>query len=221
MEQNIVLRVENLAKKYHGKTVLDNVSFELKKGSATALVGSNGSGKTTLMRIIAGLVVPDGGTVSMFGSQNDKELRNARQKAGFLIESPIYYGYMSVKKNLKLRAGLYGGAAAEYIDELCNRLKLSEYDVGHGRTSLLSYGQKGRYAIASTLVGNPELLILDEPFNGLDEESTLLVYELFRELRDKHGVTLLLSGHVAEQMQQVCTDTLLIKNGIMSAGEEA
>ena len=221
MEQNIVLRVENLSKKYRGKTVLDNVSFELKKGSATALVGSNGSGKTTLMRIIAGLVVPDGGTVSMFGSQNDKELRTARQKAGFLIESPIYYGYMPVKKNLKLRAGLYGGAAAEYIDELCNRLKLSEYDVGHGRTSLLSYGQKGRYASASALVGKPELLILDEPFNGLDEESTSLVYELFRELRDKHGVTLLLSGHVAEQIQQVCTDTLIIKNGVMSAGEEA
>jgi len=221
MEQNIVLRVENLSKKYRGKTVLDNVSFELKKGSATALVGSNGSGKTTLMLIIAGLVVPDSGTVSLFGSQNDRELRNARQKAGFLIESPIYYGYMSVKKNLKLRAGLYGSAAAEYIDELCNRLKLSEYDVGHGRTSLLSYGQKGRYAIASALVGKPELLILDEPFNGLDEESTLLVYELFRELREKHGVTLLLSGHVAEQIQQVCTNTLLIKNGVMSAGEEA
>lgn len=221
MKQNVVLRVENLMKKYRGKTVLDRVSFELKKGSATALVGSNGSGKTTLMRIVAGLVAPDGGTVSMFGAQNDKELRNARQKAGFLIESPIYYGYMSVKKNLKLRAGLYGGASAEYIDELCDRLKLTEYDVGHGRTSLLSYGQKGRYAIASTLVGKPELLILDEPFNGLDDESTALVYELFRELREQHGVTLLLSGHVAEQIQQVCTDTLFIKNGVMSAGEEA
>lgn len=221
MEQNIVLRVDKLSKKYRGKTVLNDVSFELKKGSATALVGSNGSGKTTLMRIVAGLVVPDSGTVSLLGSQNDKELRAARQKTGFLIEAPIYYGYMSVKKNLKLRAGLYGGAAAEYIDELCQRLKLTERDVGHGRTSLLSYGQKGRYAIASTLVGKPELLILDEPFNGLDDESTGLVYELFRELREKHGVTLLLSGHVAEQIQQVCTDTLFIKDGIMSAGEEA
>ena len=221
MEQNVVLKVENLSKKYRGKNVLKDVSFELKKGSATALVGSNGSGKTTLMRIAAGLVVPDSGTVSLFGSQSDKELRAARQRTGFLIESPIYYGYMSVKKNLKLRAGLYGGAAAEYIDELCRRLKLTEYDVGHGRTSLLSYGQKGRYAIASTLVGKPELLILDEPFNGLDDESTELVYSLFRELREKHGVTLLLSGHVAEQIQQVCTDTLLIKDGVMSTGEEA
>lgn len=221
MEQNVVLRVENLTKKYRGKTVLDGVSFELKKGSATALVGSNGSGKTTLMRIVAGLVVPDRGTVSLFGSQNDRELRKARQKTGFLIEAPIYYGYMPVKKNLKLRAGLYGGAAEEYIEELCRRLKLTEYDVGRGRTSLLSYGQKGRYAIASTLVGKPELLILDEPFNGLDDESTVLVYELFRELREKHGVTLLLSGHVAEQIQQVCTDTLIIKDGVMSTGEEA
>lgn len=221
MEQNVVLKVENLSKKYRGKNVLKDVSFELKKGSATALVGSNGSGKTTLMRIAAGLVVPDSGTVSLFGSQSDRELRAARQRTGFLIESPIYYGYMSVKKNLKLRAGLYGGAAAEYIDELCRRLKLTEYDVGHGRTSLLSYGQKGRYAIASTLVGKPELLILDEPFNGLDDESTELVYSLFRELREKHGVTLLLSGHVAEQIQQVCTDTLLIKDGVMSTGEEA
>lgn len=221
MGQNVVLRVENLTKKYRGKTVLDGVSFELKKGSATALVGSNGSGKTTLMRIVAGLVVPDRGTVSLFGSQNDRELRKARQKTGFLIEAPIYYGYMPVKKNLKLRAGLYGGAAEEYIEELCRRLKLTEYDVGRGRTSLLSYGQKGRYAIASTLVGKPELLILDEPFNGLDDESTVLVYELFRELREKHGVTLLLSGHVAEQIQQVCTDTLIIKDGVMSTGEEA
>ena len=88
MEQNVVLHIENLSKKYKGRTVLDNVSFELKKGSATALVGSNGSGKTTLMRIVAGLVVPDSGRVSLFGSQTEKELRNARQKVGFVIKHP-------------------------------------------------------------------------------------------------------------------------------------
>lgn len=221
MGQSIVLQVEKLEKKYRGKSVLKNINFSLKKGSATALVGSNGSGKTTLMRILAGLVIPDAGSVSLFGSQNAKELRMARRKCGFLIEEPIYYGYMSVRKNLKLRAGLYGGAAGEHIDELCKRLKLTEYDVGNGRISLCSYGQKGRYGIASTLVGNPEMLILDEPFNGLDDESTGIVYELFRELREKHGVTLLLSGHVAEQLQHVCTDELLMKDGVMSAGEEA
>ena len=220
MEQNVVLHIENLSKKYKGRTVLDNVSFELKKGSATALVGSNGSGKTTLMRIVAGLVVPDIGRVSLFGSQTEKELRNARQKVGFVIETPIYYGYMSVKKNLKLRAGLYGGVSSEYIDELCQRLKLTSADVGDGKTSLLSMGQKARYSIASALVGRPELLILDEPFNGLDDESVELVCKLFRELREQ-DVTLLLSGHVAEQIQQVCTDTLFIKDGVLHAGEEA
>ncbi len=218
MEQNAVLQVENLSKKYKGRTVLDNVSFSLEKDSATALVGSNGSGKTTLMRIIAGLVVPDSGTVSLFGSQNERELRNARQKVGFVIENPIYYGYMAVKKNLKLRAGLYGGVSNEYIDELCQRLKLTASDVGDGRTSLLSMGQKARYSIASALVGKPELLILDEPFNGLDDESVELVYKLFRELREQ-GVTLLLSGHVAEQIQQVCTETLYIKDGVLKAEE--
>lgn len=227
MNNNIAVRVDNLSKKYKGKTVLNNVSFELEKGSATALVGVNGSGKTTLMRILAGLVLADSGSISLLGSETGRELRRARNKSGFLIEAPIYYSSMSVKKNLAIRAGLYGSVDTKYIKELLKRMKLSEREVGNGRISLLSYGQKSRYGILSALVSKPELIVLDEPFNGLDEEGADIAAALLNELRYEHGVTILISGHIDEQLERVCTERLLFENGSVSklehieAAEEA
>lgn len=213
---DFAVKTERLCKSYRGRPVVKDVSFALERGAAMAIVGANGSGKTTLMRILAGLAVADSGSVSLLGAEGERALRAARQRVGFLIEAPIGYGSLPVRKNLLLRAGLYGKPDRDYIEELMERLQLTEKDVGNGRLSLLSYGQKGRYGLAAALVNRPELLVLDEPFNGIDKENVASVCAFLNELREQRGVTLFLSGHVTEQLRLVCPQALVMEGGVLS-----
>ena len=148
-----VLEVSNIHKRYQNRDVLKDVSFRLEAGTATALVGPNGAGKTTLIRILAGLVVPEEGSVALFGSANDRELRLARQRVGFIVDSAYGYDNMTVKKNLILRAELYGKPDKNYIQELREELRLTEksHIASRQQLKLLSLGQKGRYALAAAL----------------------------------------------------------------------
>ena len=211
-----VLEVSNIHKRYQNRDVLKDVSFRLEAGTATALVGPNGAGKTTLIRILAGLVIPEAGTVSLFGSTNDRELRLARQQVGFIVDSAYGYDNMTVKQNLILRAELYGKPDKAYIQELREELRLTdEYHISpRQQLKHLSLGQKGRYALAAALVHKPKLLILDEPLVGIDKENVNIVSDLLNRLRDE-GVAMLLSGHVAEQLGQICTHALLLEEGTM------
>ena len=214
--RGFVLEVSNIRKRYQNRDVLKNVSFRLEPGTATALVGPNGAGKTTLIRILAGLVVPEEGTVSLFGSTNEKELRLARQQVGFIVDSAYGYDTMTVQQNLILRAELYGKPDKAYIQELKKDLRLTEEFHISPRLQLkhLSLGQKGRYTLAAALVHKPKLLILDEPLVGIDRENVNIVSDLLNRLRDE-GVAMLLSGHVAEQLRLICTHAILLEEGIM------
>jgi len=211
-----VLAVSHLRKAYQKRDVLKDVSFALAPGTATALVGPNGAGKTTLIRILAGLAVPEEGTVSLFGSMNEKELRVARQQVGFIVDSAYGYDNMTVRQNLTLRAELYGRPDQAWITEVREALRLTEeYHIGpRQQLKHLSLGQKGRYALASAMVQKPKLLILDEPLVGIDRENVKIVSDLLNRLRQE-GVSMLLSGHVAEQMRKICTHALLLEEGIM------
>jgi ABC-2 type transport system ATP-binding protein len=211
-----VLEVSHIRKAYQKRDVLKDVSFSLGPGDAVALVGPNGAGKTTLIRILAGLVVPEEGSVSLFGSSNGRELRLARQRVGFIIDSAYGYDSMTVQQNLILRAELYGKPDKKYIRELREELRLTdEYHIAsRQQLKLLSLGQKGRYALAAALVHKPKLLILDEPLVGIDKENVNIVSDLLDRLRAE-GVAMLLSGHVAEQLRRICTHALLLENGIM------
>ena len=213
---NTALDISHLCKVYHKRDVLKDVSFTLKPGTATALVGPNGAGKTTLIRIIAGLVVPEKGTVSLFGSTNEKELRAARQQVGFIVDSAYGYDNMTVRQNLTLRAELYGKPDQAWISEVRKELRLTEeFHIGPSQQLRhLSLGQKGRYALAAALVHKPRLLILDEPLVGIDKENVKTVSDLMNRLRAE-GVAMLLSGHVAEQLQKICTHALLLEEGVM------
>lgn len=216
MTKGTVLTVEHLQKTYGKRDVLKDVSFTLEEGTATALVGPNGAGKTTLIRILAGLVMPEKGRISLLGSTNDKELREARKKVGFIVGTAFGYDNMSVSKNLDLEAELYGKPDWEWIKELRKELRLTEeFGIAAGeKLKLLSLGQKGRYALAAALVHKPKLLILDEPLVGIDKENVNIVSNLLTRLREE-GVAMLLSGHVAEQLQKICTHALLLEEGIM------
>ncbi len=212
-----ILEISHLRKVYQKRDVLKDVTFSLEPGTATALVGPNGAGKTTLIRILAGLVIPEEGSVSILGSTNDRELRLARQKVGFIVESAFGYDTMTVRQNLILRAELYGKPDKAWIDELREALRLTdEYGIANReRLKLLSLGQKGRYGLASALVHKPKLLILDEPLVGIDKENVRLVSDLLNRLCAE-GMTMLLSGHVAEQLRKICSHALLLDKGVMT-----
>lgn len=216
MMSDYVLEVSNIHKRYQNRDVLKDVSFRLEAGTATALVGPNGAGKTTLIRILAGLVVPEEGSVALFSSANDRELRLARQRVGFIVDSAYGYDNMTVKQNLILRAELYGKPDKNYIQELREELRLTErsHIASRQQLKLLSLGQKGRYALAAALVQKPKLLILDEPLVGIDKENVSIVSDLLNRLKEE-GVAMLLSGHVAEQLRKICTHALLLEDGIM------
>lgn len=211
-----VLEVSNVRKQYQNRDVLKAVSFRLQAGTATALVGPNGAGKTTLIRILAGLVIPEEGTVSLFGSTGEKELRIARQQVGFIVDSAYGYDTMTIRQNLTLRAELYGKPDQAWIREVRKELRLTEeFHIGpRQQLKHLSLGQKGRYALAAALVHKPKLLILDEPLVGIDKENVMIVSNLLNRLKEE-GVAMLLSGHVAEQLRKICTHALLLENGIM------
>ena len=212
-----ILEISHLRKVYQKRDVLKDVTFSLEPGTATALVGPNGAGKTTLIRILAGLVIPEEGSVSILGSTNDRELRLARQKVGFIVESAFGYDTMTVRQNLILRAELYGKPDKAWIDELRESLRLTdEFGIANReRLKLLSLGQKGRYGLASALVHKPKLLILDEPLVGIDKENVRLVSDLLNRLCAE-GMTMLLSGHVAEQLRKICSHALLLDKGVMT-----
>ena len=213
----VLLEVSRLRKGYDRKDVLKDVSFSLEAGTAAALVGPAGAGKSTLIRILAGLVIPEAGKISLLGSANDRELRLHRQQVGFIVESAFGYDNMTVGQNLSLRAELYGKPDKAWIQELREELRLTDkYHIAkREQLRLLSLGQKGRYALASALVHKPRLLILDEPLVGIDKENVKVVSDLLNRLCGE-GMTLLLSGHVAEQLQKICSHALLLDQGVMT-----
>ena len=217
MMAEYVLQAERLRKTYGKQVVLEDVSFALTAGTATALLGPKGAGKTTLIRILAGMAVPEEGSVSLFGSGNGRELRLARQKAGFLVDSPVFYENLPARRNLRIRAGLYGRPDTEYLRELRRELHLTQkYDVGRRQPMrLLGLGEKARYALAAALVNRPRLLVLDEPFAGLDPENSDLVMDLLTRLREE-GITMLISDQSVEGLRPLCSQALLLKEGSLT-----
>lgn len=212
-----VLEVSHLWLAFQKQDVLKDVTFTLEKGAAAALVGPKGAGKSTLLRILAGLLLPREGTVSILGSRNDRELRRARRKAGFMLESPFGYDTLTVEQNLNLRAKLYGRPDKARIQALRKELRLTEeHRIGRKeKLRLLSVGEAGRYSLACALVNDPDILILDDPLTGIDNENADMISALLNRLREE-GMTLLITGHSAGQLQGICTEALLLNEGVMT-----
>ncbi len=210
----VVLEVSQLSKGYKTQNVLKDVSFALEAGTATALAGPVGAGKSTLIRTLAGLEVPDEGSVSLFGSSNEKELSRARRETGFVLEMPFGYAELTVLRNLIHRSSLYGRPDMARIKELRKELRLTERDhVGvKEKLRLLSPGAEKRYSLACALMQKPRLLILDEPLTGIDRENRSFLTDQLIRLREE-GVTLLISGQSAAELQTICTHALLLEEG--------
>ena len=212
----VILEVSRLCRRDKERDILRDVSFTLEAGSATALLGPEGAGKSTLIRILAGLETPDAGSVSLFGSMNEKELCRALRQTGFVLETPFGYENLTVLRNLIHRASLYGKPDLARVKELRKELRLTERDhVGvKEKLRLLSPGAEKRYSLACALMPKPRLLILDEPLTGIDRENRSFLTDQLIRLREE-GVTLLISGQSAAELQTICTQVLLLEEGVL------
>lgn len=206
----ILLQTHALTKQYGHQKAVDNVDIHIKKGAIYGFIGRNGAGKTTCMRMICGLAKPTSGDIEMFGYSGN-ELTNVRSRVGCLIETPGLYPNLSAQENLKLKCKLFGINKKGYTEEILRKVGLS--DVGKKKTKNFSLGMKQRLGIGLALVGEPDLLVLDEPINGLDPQGIAEVRETIQNLCSQQDMTVFISSHILEELSKLATDYGIINNG--------
>ena len=202
---------------YFGKrgddlTALDSLDLTLESGHIYGLVGNNGAGKTTLMRIIAGMAFPTAGSFRLLGAETEKELFSARQRIGCLISQPAGYEDLTLWQNLKAQELLLPEGKIGDLRELCALVGLDE-QTRRRTLRKASTGEKQRYGLAAALLGDPELLILDEPMNGLDPSGVHDLRELLLELHRERGKTILISSHLLTELHEAATDFIFLRRG--------
>jgi len=209
--KNYVLETKGLTKTYKNAYALRDVSVKLETGRIYGLIGQNGAGKTTLMRTIAGLSYPTSGSLRLFGRESERQLQRERKRLGCLIELPSINPNMTARENMKLHRIMKGIPGAAVETELLALTGIA--DTGKKKAGNFSQGMKQRLGIAIALIGKPELLILDEPVNGLDPVGIVEVRELVKRLCDERGITVLISSHNLPELYQTATDYLIIHKG--------
>ena len=208
----LLLQTSNLTKQYGRHRAVDDVNMHIKKGAIYGFIGRNGAGKTTCLKMISGLSTPSYGEIEMFGYKG-KDLQKVRSRVGCLIEAPGLYGNMSAYDNLNIKCKLTGIKKKGYIEELLKTVGLDT--VGEKKTKHYSLGMKQRLGIALALVGEPDLLILDEPINGLDPQGIVEVRETIQKLAKERGMTICISSHILEELSKIATDYGIIHNGCL------
>ena len=205
-----IVALDHLTKVYKNGRGIRDLSLRIEKGQIVGLLGPNGSGKTTTMKIMTGLLRPDSGKAILFGADPSEDMEKAMQNVGCLIEAPSYYPYLTAKQNLEIIGKLYPSCSLARTEHVLDQVGLSAY--ANEKVSKFSSGMKQRLGLAMTLLSEPELLILDEPTNGLDIQGMTDVRGLIQDQARK-GRTVLLSSHLAFEIQQVCTHVVVIQEG--------
>ncbi|MBB68828.1 MAG: ABC transporter ATP-binding protein [Flavobacteriaceae bacterium] len=204
---NTVLHLENISKSFGYLKAVENLSFEIKKGNIYGLLGPNGSGKSTTLGMVLNVVNKSAGNYSWFGGDTDPH--EALKKVGAIIEHPNFYPYMSAYQNLKLVCRIKGVSYAA-IEKVLDTVGL--LDRKNSLFSNFSLGMKQRLAIASALLNDPEVLILDEPTNGLDPQGIHQIREIIKSIAKK-GTTILLASHLLDEVEKVCTHVVILRKG--------
>lgn len=205
---DIILRTTALSKSFKGQMAVNNVSLEIRRNSVYGLLGPNGAGKSTFLKIVAGLLRPDSGVVEFDGHRWS---RRDLYKVGALIESPPLYGNLDARENLEVRRTMLG-LPNSYVDEALEIVNLT--DTGKKRTGKFSMGMKQRLGIAMALLNKPELLILDEPVNGLDPFGIQELRSLIKSLPEK-GITVVLSSHILSEVEMTADHIGIIMGGVL------
>lgn len=209
--EKFVLQTENLTKKYGAYTVLNNVSISLEKKHIYGFIGENGAGKSTFMKIITGLTYPTSGTYSIMGKESSREREKMRRYIGSMIEEPALYPNYTIIQNLELQRTLVGNPDKSANDKVLEMVGLS--DVKNKKVHTLSMGMKQRLSIAMALIGNPQILILDEPINGLDPKNIVALRTLLQKLNEEKNITIFISSHILSELYLLATDYIFIHKG--------
>lgn len=207
-----VLTVHDISKRYGKQQALDHVSFTLESGHIYGFVGNNGVGKTTLFRILAGLVAPNAGSITLLGASTPKELRAARRKVGFLLPRESFSEDLTALQNLMAFQRLRGYHDENEAINLLTKVGLDEDHARCWKLQSLSTGEFQRVAIAAVQLGSPQLLVLDEPQNGLDPTA---VHEFRQHILalQQEGMTVILSSHILSELYLLATDYIFIHHG--------
>ncbi|UNK18381.1 ABC transporter ATP-binding protein [Paenibacillus sp. N3/727] len=206
-----VVKTNSLTKSYRTFFALHDVSITMEPGKIYGLIGQNGAGKTTLMRLLAGLSFPTKGNIELFGHRGERALQDERKRLGCMIENPGFVPYMTAKENLKFHRIMRGVPNKEIEGELLELVGLA--DTGNKKAKNFSLGMKQRLGIAIALLGNPELLILDEPINGLDPLGVVEIRNLLKKLCEERQMTILISSHNLPELYQTVTNYIIIHKG--------
>lgn len=205
-----LLSTKNLCKQYGSQKAIDNVSIHLRSGDIYGFIGKNGAGKTTFLKMISGLSSPTSGEISLFG-QKGKGINRLFSRMGVLIENPGIFPHMSAYENLKMKCICVGINKKGYIDPILKIVGLSE--VGAKKVKNFSIGMKQRLGIAMALVGEPDLLVLDEPINGLDPQGIVEVRDTILRLNKEREITIIISSHILEELSKIASRYGIINEG--------
>lgn len=204
--KDIVLSIKNLTKRYGSITAVSNLNLEIERGSVFGILGPNGSGKTTTLGVLLDVTRADSGTFSWFGGLPVKE---QRKRIGAILEVPLFYPYLSGKQNLELVAKIKD-LPGDDVDDALRSVDL--YDRRDSKFRTYSLGMKQRLAVASTLIGKPEVLILDEPTNGFDPKGIAEIRNIILNVASQ-GVTIILASHILDEVQKTCSHVAVMEKG--------
>ncbi|MEO7305862.1 MAG: ABC transporter ATP-binding protein [Ferruginibacter sp.] len=203
-----ILSINNLSKNYKSIKALDNVSFAVPAKTVFGILGPNGSGKTTLLGIVMDILKVSGGSYKWAGDLSTDQMR---KKIGTLLETPNFYHYLSGEDNLKIAARIKGRGEAD-IPKVLQTVNL--YERRKSKFNTYSLGMKQRLAIASTLLGDPDILVFDEPTNGLDPAGIAEIRDLIKDL-NRQGKTIIMASHILDEVEKVCTHVAIIQRGVL------
>jgi len=206
-----ILKTSGLTKKYKTHTAVDGISLSLKKGEIYGFLGQNGAGKTTTIRMIMGLIKPTSGRIELFGKDAESSRKSAFERIGSMIEIPGFYTNLTAVENLDIHRRMMGIGNKESMEESLEQAGL--LDARNKRVKNFSLGMKQRLGIARALLHHPELLILDEPTNGLDPAGIKEVRQLIIDLASKRNIAVLVSSHILSEVQQMATKLGIVHRG--------
>ncbi len=207
-----IVQTENLSKSFGKEQAVSNINLKIRKGEIYGFLGPNGAGKTTTIRMLLGLMKPSSGSIKIFQKDLVKERINILAKVGSLVENPSYYPHLTAYENLEALRKILGVPKSR-IDEVLEIVRLK--DAANKKVKGFSLGMKQRLGIATSLLHNPELLILDEPTNGLDPSGIIEIRNLIKRLPSEYGMTIIISSHLLSEIDQMATQVGIVTKGKM------
>lgn len=211
MKEEIVLKTYQLTKKYGNTNALYHADITIHKGDIYGLVGNNGAGKTTLLKLLSGEITPSSGSFTLLGASTEKEYCKVRKRMGSIIENPCFFPGMTARQNLEYYRIQRGVPGKDTVKKTLECVGLS--DAGNKKFKDMSLGMKQRLGLGLSLMGEPELLLLDEPINGLDPSGIIEIRNLLLKLNQEKGVTIIISSHILTELSNIATQYGFLHQG--------